>query len=170
MADTPMIIPTAIPNGARRRVPASTKLLHEWITLTHPHDQVFYELKLGPTVGHVAGVELNPKLTAMLRVTNWYADATIVTPDEIQVVEAKVAPQAGAISQLEHYRDLVLETPMLHEFPNRAVAMVLLFGFGDSAIVPRAQNRGIRVEIFTPAWLHEYLITRNFHRRYFAPS
>jgi hypothetical protein len=168
MADTLTITPTAIPHGARRRVPASTRMLHEWATLTHGNDQIFYELKLGPTVQHVIGKLDDPKLVNMLRVTNWYADATIVTPDEILIVEAAVAPNPGKISQLEHYRDLVLETPLLKDYPNRSIAMVLLFGFGDSAIVPRAQLRGIRVEIYTPSWLHEYLITRNFHKRYFA--
>jgi len=170
MSETLTITPTAIPDGARRRVPASTRMLHEWAKLTHANDQIFYELKLGPTAQHVIGKLDDPKLVNMLRVTNWYADATIVTENEILVVEAAVAPNPGKISQLEHYRDLVLDTPLLKDYPSRALGMVLLFGFGDSAIVPRAQLRGIRVEIFTPAWLHEYLITRNFHKRYFALS
>lgn len=87
-----------------------------------------------------------------------------VTPTEIQVIEAKMVAEPGAISQLQHYIDLVHNTPLLRQYPNRVVQGVLLFAVNDPIVAQRAGAAGLRVIIFTPPWTQDYLNLKYYRR------
>lgn len=166
MGAPPIVMrPEPIPNGTRRNIPASTMLLHEWVTARYPTAQVFYELRLGPTEKHLLGVQVAPALQAMLRVANWYADCVIVDPPTGLVVEAKVDPDPGAIGQVLFYRTLIFSTPAMAPYRNISFEPVVLFAEDDSAVTPFARGLGCRVEIYTPPWIAEYLVNRQFRNR-----
>jgi hypothetical protein len=166
MAAPPIVMrPTPFPNGARSRIPASSMLLQEWVTAKYPLARVFYELRLGPTQKHLVGVQVSPVLEAMLRVANWYADAVLVTPTEVLVIEAKVDPDPGAVGQVLFYRSLIYSTPALAGYTTMPVMPVVLFAEDDSGVTPFARGLGCRVEIYTPPWIATYLETRQFRNR-----
>lgn len=171
MAAPPIVMrPTPFPNGARSRIPASSMLLQEWVTLKYPLAQVFYELRLGPTQKHLVGVQVSPVLEAMLRVANWYADCVLVLPSEVLVIEAKVDPDPGAVGQVLFYRSLIYSTPALAAYTTMPVTPVVLFAEDDSGVTPFARGLGCRVEIHTPPWIAQYLATRQFRNRSTPPS
>lgn len=150
MAAPPIVMrPTPFPNGARSRIPASSMLLQEWVSVKYAGAQVFYELRLGPTQKSLAGVQVSPALEAMLRVANWYADCVIVTGTEVLVVEAKVDPVPGAVGQVLFYRTLIYATPALQPYTAMPVTPVVLFAEDDSGVTPFARGLGVRVEIYT---------------------
>jgi len=166
VAAPPIVMrPTPFPNGTRSRIPASSKLLQEWVLLKYPLAQVFYELRLGPTQKHLVGVQVSPVLEAMLRVANWYADSVVVTPTEVLVIEAKVDPDPGAVGQVLFYRSLIYSTPALGGYITMPVMPVVLFAEDDSGVTPFARGLGCRVEIYTPPWIATYLETRQFRNR-----
>jgi hypothetical protein len=140
-------------------------LLQEWVSAKYAGAQVFYELRLGPTSKSLVGVQVSPALEAMLRVANWYADAVVVTPAEVLVIEAKVDPNPGAVGQVLFYRTLIYSTPALQAFTTMPVTPVVLFAEDDSGVTPFARGLGVRVEIYTPAWIAQYLDTRQFRNR-----
>lgn len=123
-----------------------------------------YELRLGPTPLSANASNITPAIEGMLRRFNRYADMIGVTPDEIQVIEAKVVADPGAISQLQHYIDLVHTTPLLQQYPGRRVQGVLLFAVNDPIVAQRANAAGLRVSLFTPPWVQEYLNLKYFRR------
>jgi len=129
-----------------------------------------YELRLGPTPLSVNASVLTPAVEAMLRVFNRYADMIGITPTEIQVIEAKMVADPGAVSQLQHYVDLVHTTPLVRQYAPRSVQGVLLFAVNDPIVAQRANAAGLRVEIFTPAWTQEYLNLKYFRRQRIIPS
>ena len=96
----------------------------------------------------------------MLRVFNRYADLIGITDQEIQVVEAKIFPDPGAISQVEHYVTLVHSTPLLRQWPGRIVQPVILSALGDPIMAQAAAARGIRWIVYTPDWVSGYVQTR----------
>jgi hypothetical protein len=161
--------PEGIPDGPRRRTNASTKLLHEWAQIRYPQVQPIYELRLGPTAKHLVGVAVSPELEAMLRVSNWYADAVFLLPNELLVVESKVDPDPAAIGQVLFYRRLMFETPALAGKTHLPVAAAVLFAEDDEVITPFARDLGVRVEIYTPQWIADYLVQRQFRRRLSPP-
>jgi len=161
--------PTPFPNGKRSRIPASSMLLQEWVTAKYPLAQVFYELRLGPTSKALVGVQVSPALEAMLRVSNWYADAVVITPTEGLVIEAKVDPDPGAVGQVLFYRTLIFATPSLQPYQRLNFQPVVLFAEDDSAVTPFARGLGCRVEIYTPTWIAQYLVNRQFRNRSTPP-
>lgn len=166
MAALPIVMtPTPFPNGKRSRIRASSMLLQEWITAKYAGAQVFYELRLGPTQKHLAGVQVTPQLEAMLRVANWYADAVVISSTEALVIEAKVDPDPGAVGQVLFYRSLIYSTPALAGFTHLPLMPVVLFAEDDSGVTPFARGLGCRVEIYTPPWIATYLETRQFRNR-----
>ena len=171
MAAPPIVMrPTPFPNGARSRVPASSMLLQEWVSAKFAGAQVFYELRLGPTSKSLVGVQVSPTLEAMLRVSNWYADAVVVLPSEILVIEAKVDPNPGAVGQVLFYRTLIYSTPALQLYTTMPVSPVVLFAEDDSGVTPFARGLGVRVEIYTPTWIADYLNRQQFRNRSIVPS
>ena len=166
MAAPPIVMrPTPFPNGSRSRVPASSMLLQEWVSAKFAGAQVFYELRLGPTAKTLLGIQVSPVFEAMLRVSNWYADAVVITPAEVLVVEAKVDPNPSAVGQVLFYRTLIYATPALQAYTTMPVAPVVLFAEDDSGVTPFARGLGVRVEIYTPAWIAQYLAQRQFRNR-----
>jgi hypothetical protein len=165
MSSGPTITPGGVPDSPRRRIQASTKLLHEWSVMQPWQVPPMYELRLGPTPLSANAPVLTPQVEAMLRLFNRYADMVGIMPDEIQVIEAKMVAEPGAISQLQHYVDLVHTTPIVQQYAPRRVQGVLLFAVNDPIVAQRANAAGLRVVIFTPAWTQEYLNLKYFRRQ-----
>jgi hypothetical protein len=157
MAGGSTITPGGIPDGKRRRIPASTMLLHEWASLRYPGALVFYQLRLGPTNRTLVNVTVTPELERMLRVANWYADAVILTESEGLMVEAKVEPNPSAIGQALFYLRLYWQTPELAGYSHLPFSPVVLFAENDPTVADFARSLGVRVEIYTPPWIADYL-------------
>jgi hypothetical protein len=154
-----------IPSGKRTRTPASTRMLQEWVGLRYPGAQVWYELRLGPTSRDLIGVTVSPNLEAMLRVANWYADAVIYDGNELVLVEAKIEPNPSALGQVLWYYQLIRTTPVLSTYATAPVVPVVLFGEDDATLNAWVRSMGIRVELYTPPWIAEYLVNRQFRNR-----
>jgi hypothetical protein len=164
MASTPTITPTAIPDGPRRRTPASTRLLHEWSLLQPWVAGPWYELRLGPTPLVATGAPITPEMEASLRAFNRYSDLVGVTATELWVVEAKMVAEPGALSQLQHYVELVYSSPVYAQYPQKVIQGILVWAVDDPIIHTRAASYGFRVDVFTPDWVQTYLGTRFYHR------
>ena len=121
-----------------------------------------YELRLGPTPLTANAANITPAIEAQLRASNRYADMVGVTPREIQVIEAKMVAEPGAVSQVLHYRDLVYKTPLMRQYTSRVVQPVLLWAVDDVIIHQIAVRQGIRVIVFTPSWVQDYLGAKFF--------
>ena len=74
----------------------------------------------------------------------------------------------GAISQLQHYVDLVHYTPLLRQWPSRRVAPVILVAFDDPILHQKANAQGIRVIVYSPLWAAEWLKKRYSGRKILA--
>lgn len=157
-----MITPTSAPQGRNARVLASTMLLSEWMALFRPSTIHLWNLRLGPTVQRVQGRTLTPALEAMLRRFNLYADCVSVSDTEIEVIECKVVAEPGAISQVETYVDLAPATPELKPYAGRAFVPVLLFATDSDIVRQKAIAAGIRYNLYSPAWIGEYLATKYY--------
>lgn len=159
-----------IPPGARRSKFASTNLLHEWISVAHPTAVVKYEMRLGPTVLSTPGFPLSPAVEAMLRNSNLYADAVVIEPTTIEVVEAKMIGFPGAVSQLRAYAMLVMGTPELRSHIGKQLIERHLWAVDNELARQMAQNQGQVVTIFTPQWVTTYLETRYRNQPSLAPD
>ena len=123
-----------------------------------------YELRLGPTPLQPGAPVVTPEIAAMLRVFNRYSDLVGLTATELLVVEAKMVADPGALSQLRYYVQLIYASPIYAENRDKVIQGVLVWAVDDWAIHQQANADGFRVDVFTPPWVQEYLVTRFYHR------
>jgi hypothetical protein len=170
-ANVPIITrsPVAVP-GKTGRTPWSTILLQDWAALKYPQYHLYEQMRLGPTSSTLVGVNVSPALEAMLRVNNWYADGVIALPNEVLFVESKMQSTPGAISQVKFYVREGMRTPALQNLMAIPFIPVVLFAESDNDVNMFARQEGVRVEIYTPSWISDYLTQVQFRNRVTVPS
>jgi hypothetical protein len=140
-------------------------LLDEWLAVRYPNVRSLGRVRLGPTRAAVQGVELTPDLQAMLSVLNWYADGIVLAQNENLIIEAKVQAKPSAIGEVLFYQRLIAHTPQLQQIGNLTFQPVVLFAENDESVTDFARSLGVRVEIFTPPWIVDYLSRVQFRGR-----
>lgn len=98
------------------------------------------------------GEDLGP-LTPLMR----WADALVFMPDHVVLIEAKILPQPGVISQLLLYEELIPKSQHLGEHKDKPVEKRLVCAIEDPLISELARRSGIRVIIYRPKWIDAYL-------------
>jgi hypothetical protein len=165
MAGTPTIQPAPALDLAAPRIPWSTMLLREWVSLRYPKALVMEQLRLGPTDRSLVNVQVTPELERMLRLANWYADAVVLAETEGLIIEAKMQPNPSAVGQALFYHRLYWQTPELAGYQQLPFASVVLFAEADQTVTDFARSLGVRVEIYTPQWIGHYLERVQFRGR-----
>jgi len=92
-----------------------------------------------------------------LRVYLPYADAVVVWPDRIEIIEFKVHDPMRAISQLLYYKALAMTDDELKKFMPRPIVLKLVYWRYDPNIEALCRANGIVLEIDHPAWLDPIL-------------
>ena len=93
----------------------------------------------------------------MLGTFRRWADAVVVSREELVVIEAKIRSMPGAISQLQLYGELVPQTPELRPYLGLPRVLELVVAVEDPAVRRLAERSGIRHRVYRPAWLPIYL-------------
>jgi len=124
-------------------------MVYEWMIKNYPNDLQWRRVRVGPLPGKEPD-----KLYGVLR--RW-VDGLIVTKTKVIIVEAKVKPDPGAISQLEVYRLLFPETPEFSSLKKRKIELVFLTSSKDPILYKLAKQKKIRYVVYCPKWLKEYL-------------
>src|SRR5215469_3643763 len=148
--------PVAVPGPSGRR-PWSTMLLREWAALRYPGIQLREQLRLGPTTSELNGRTVSPAMQRALSVFNWYADGVVVLDDQVLCIEAKLRATPSAVSQVEFYLQQMIRTAELQQYMNRPFVPVVLWAIDDPAVSAYARGRGVRVEVYTPAWIEDWM-------------
>ncbi len=86
-----------------------------------------------------------------------WADAVVILPDRIVLIEAKILPKPGVGEQLDLYERLIPETPELRQHAHKPIEKVLVCAIEDRLVTQLLRERGIRVVVYKPAWIDEYL-------------
>lgn len=157
--------PGGVPDGARRRRQASTRLLHEWSQTQQWTAPPTYEMRLGPTPLVQGYLQVTPAIAAMMMRANRYADLIGPTATQLLVVEAKMVATPAAISQLTHYVNLVYGSPIRDQYVNLSIQPVLVWAVDDQVVHQMATAAGIRVDVFAPQWAADYLASQFYRYR-----
>lgn len=145
--------------GARRpQVQAERRLVAEWAAARYPDRPKWFNQRLG--AGPVSAEEMGlseEEWRASVGQRRRYADLLVLEGREVLVVEAKIVAEPGVVGQLALYADLVAHTPELVALRTVPVRQVLLCAREDPAVSIMARRAGVRVEIFSPLWVSDYL-------------
>lgn len=137
--------------------PREQRLVSEFVARFYPDNESRTHVHLGSAPPRFKGMFTKDTDTRLTGVFRRWADALILMPDRIILIEGKILPQPGVISQLELYAELIPKTVDLGEHKNKPVEKVLVCAIEDRLISELARRKGIKVRIFHPAWVDEYM-------------
>ena len=116
--------------------------LNNWLWEFHKSKPQWKRIRLGPVP--------NPAMGKMYSVTLRWADAIYLEKGVVNLVEAKLKPDFGAIGQLLGYRMMFKGTPEFKAYENWPIRLILLSKFPDLAVTELASNFGIDHVVYNP--------------------
>jgi hypothetical protein len=131
----------------------------EYVDKTYPERvAVFYNMAVGPAPEDLTSRYPDMPLEQFRRWRFW-VDAIVVLKDRVILIEGKIRTIAGAVGQLLLYRNLLPKTPEMAPYKALPVEMLLVTARPDPRIIEMAASSGIRVDIYRPDWILDYLKT-----------
>ena len=152
----------------RKWQPRELRLVSEYVAANFPEGIKKFRVRLGTIHPGFDVSALDSGAKAMLTRFNRWADAVVILPDRLIIIEATIPPRAEKVAQLEMYEQLLTTTPEFEPYLNRRVEKLLVMGVKDPTVEIFARQRGIKVVVFVPEWLPEYLKERS--RRWSSPT
>lgn len=133
------------------------RLVSEWLAREYPNERYQTNVRLGSLHPRLQGKFLSEAEQRLVGVFRRYADALVFLQTRTILVEAAILPQPGKISILHLYERLLPKTPDLREIWQLPIEKVLLCAIVDPVMVQLAREQGIRVVVFKPDWIDEYM-------------
>lgn len=137
-------------------------LIAEWISSLPSTWPTKTQVKVGTDPLFSDGKRLTPAQSRALSVWSDWADARIVTPSEVWIVEGKLVATASAYGQVLDYLDQYPNGDDYKQWSPRPIVGIVL----AQATRPRLANlfarMGIRTIQFSPSWSVEESLARLF--------
>ena len=114
--------------------------------------------------------ELSPEEIRMLRVWARWADAVILVPPVVYVVEAKLraSEYIKALGELLYYLEAIKRNPEINWKEFKEVKGILVIPIEDPILTTLARKFGIRVDVYTPSFWREFVASQP--ARFVAPK
>ncbi len=151
------MVDAVVPYAPRQQ--RERRLLAEWLALRYPDARVQQQVRLGAFQPSIATEGLDRTELKMLGAWRRYADALIYGRTSLILIEASIPADVGYVSRLHLYRRLIPLTPELAEWATLPVVMLYLCAMEDPVVTMLAREAGIRVEVFQPLWVGEFIGT-----------
>jgi len=133
--------------------------LTEWLGITYPPGTWRTNVRLG-RVKPPRDKKLTPQeRRLLLGAFGAQADAIVILPDKVVIVEAMVRHEPGAGEDLLKYKTLFRETEEFREHWNKPIELIILTPLDVSAYERFYREMGIKVVNYRPLWILEYLGT-----------
>jgi len=137
--------------------PREQRLVAEFIARFYPDQESRTHVHLGSAPVRLKGRYATDTEARLVGVFRRWADALIFLPDRLLLIEGKILPQPGVLSQLKLYEELIPKTPELAEHRGKPIEKILVCAIEDPLISELARREGVQVRIFHPAWIDEYM-------------
>ena len=115
--------------------------LNQWLWEFHRSKPQWKRVRLGPVP--------NPEMGKMFSVILRWADAIYLDDGRINIVEAKLRPNFGAVGQLLGYKQMLEGTPEFEAYKNWKIRLVLLSKEPDLAVTELCSKYGIDHEVWS---------------------
>jgi hypothetical protein len=135
----------------------------EFVNMAYPvRVAVWYNMAVGPAPE--ALYKLHPEVPLdNFRRWRFWVDAVVLLRDRLVLIEGKIRTPAEGLGQLLLYKALLVETPEMAPYRHHTVELVLVTPRPDPRVIGVAGNLGIKVEVYTPEWVREYLREVNLY-------
>lgn len=148
--------------------PREQRMLSEYMAEAFPGVPYKVRIRLGAVQPRIGG-KFTRQEESMLGVFRRWADAMAFLPERtLLLIEAKIRPEPGVISQMELYESLIPNTPELEKYSAWPVRKRIVYAIPDPATFFLARKQGIEVVSYRPEWIEDYLKT--LQRREASPK
>lgn len=145
-------------NGQRATyIHRDTRYVSEYLTIAFPTYPKMFNVRLGPSPEELRYQYPELDVDRWARVWAKTADALVLTPNHLVLVEGELRRPIVALGELVVYRDLVPQTESLGTYRNMAVRTLLLTPLPDPTLGPVLTRLGIEVVEYRPLWVESYL-------------
>ena len=154
-----------MPNGKKRKY----RNVHEWylaeyLGMNYPPGTWMTNVSLGKVQMDFSKLITKEEAAYISRPLAAKADAIILLPAKVIIIECMIRHEPGALEDLVKYGMLFRETPQFKAHWNKPIELVLLTPLDAPFYERLAKKFGIRVEKYKPAWIFEYL--HSYPRKY----
>lgn len=143
-------------NPGKERTQTEARLCAEYVAQNYPTSRVLLQQYVGPI--HPVGEK--PALSAeeerAIGTGRRRADAVIILPDELHLLECYIHVNLGKLSQLMTYTQLLPLTPELENYTHLPIKGFLVGAQRDPILDQMAARFNIEVKIFRPQWVVDY--------------
>ena len=152
---------------ARKSRQVETRMLSEYLLANYGKFSFILDVPLGNvSEGLMASQGYQAAINAA-RPFRPRADAVVILPRYLLLVEAKVWNAVNGLAKLPLYKSLLPFTPELKQYQPREVLMELVVGSAPSNLSIMARDAGVTLKIYNPPWMQEVVDGMN---KYWTPE
>jgi len=143
----------------RQRREWEAEYVAEYCQAAFRGEKVIYHCRLGTWPAPLTAGELTEEEQAMLKVRMRWADAVIIQPDKLMVVEGKLRASEflKGVGELQLYTHLVPHTEEFLAWKGTPVVGRLVIPFEDPAVIAITRRQGIETAVYKPKFWAEFI-------------
>jgi len=147
---------------ARKSRQVETRMISEYLKLNYAEFSYIMNIPLGAVSEDIMKREGYQRALGLTRPFRPIADAVVVLPNYLLLVEAKVWNVVNGLAKLPLYKSLVPVTPELKEYMPRGVLLQLVVGWTNPNLEIMARSADVELKVYCPPWLQE--VVESMHR------
>lgn len=138
---------------ARKSRQVETRMVSEYLAARYSQFTTLAKVPLGIVPASLMAEVGYSKGLGLMRPFRPEADAVVILPNYIVIVEAKVWQVVNGLAKLPLYKSLVPFTPELRQYLPREILMELVVGESNPNLEIMARDAGVKLQIYNPPWL-----------------
>lgn len=147
------------PQPRGRYVHRDTRYVAEYVSWAFPHDRAAFNVRLGPAPLEIRQRYPDLDVDRWARVWMRAADAIVVTPSALVIIEGELRRPITAIGELVVYRELVGQTDTLRSWWAMPIRLIMVTPLPDPTLEVVLRRLQIEVVPYRPVWVEDYLRT-----------
>ena len=132
-----------------------TRMTAEYLLKEYPKFQSITACPLGRVDEALMAAQGYRRAIGISRPYRPEADAIVILPNYLLLIEAKVWQVVNGLAKLPMYKSLIPFTPELKQYLPREVLMELVVGWTNSNLEIMARDAGVTIKVYSPQWLQE---------------
>jgi len=141
----------------RQWQPREMRLVSEFLAERYPKYPTLTRVRLGSIHPDLKPELLSESERRFIGVWRRWADAVVIMPHKLILIEAAIRSSPAKISQLELYAHLLPLTPEFAEHKDKPIEKMLVSAIEDPVVTVMAAERDIKVVQFHPKWVDDYM-------------
>jgi len=148
---------------ARKSRQVEVRMISEYLKLNYSEFTYTLNVPLGTVSEQLMKEEGYQRALGLSRPFRPMADAVVVLPHYLLLIEAKVWSVVNGLAKLPLYKSLVPVTPELREYMPRGVMMQLVVGWTNPNLEIMARAADVELRVYCPPWLGEVVESQHHY-------